>query len=312
MANFGTKALNSALNLDCLEMPFQPRWGLAWQYFPIVCSWSWPEIHCAPRDRPSWWCVDWTRSKWTTQLCTRSQKMCLCLAPTEFLAFPQKLQAAHYKEDSGINKRELDPEVISVLQQLLLHHSSATRWHASIHPVLQKLLTFWSYFGSAYCRDVSFASLAEAVCASHRAQLWCGSTTTATSGESWSSCKSVTTTGLLRRTVLNLSPQQTCDIFHSVCVCVCVWTASHIHQSSHSKANPYGSWRPFSERDCFSLSTQQHNWDVNRKTPGLGRCHPEVPWGAYTSLCGKKCIPWHEHDLWIIRLKFSADNPHGK
>lgn len=121
MANFGTKVLNSAVNLDCLEMPFQPRWGLAWQYFPIVCSWSWPGIHCAPRDWPSWWCMDWTRSKWTTQLCTRSQKTCLCLAPTEFLAFPQKLQAAHYKEDSGINKRELDPEVISVLQQLLLH-----------------------------------------------------------------------------------------------------------------------------------------------------------------------------------------------
>lgn len=146
-------------------MPFQPTGWLAWQYFlhfcrvflplpssvrePIVCSWLGLEDTVPPvtGQADDAWITAWTRFKWTTQLCTRSQKMCLCLAPTEFLAFPQKLQAAHYKEDREINKRELDPEVISVLQQLLL--SSPILCHSMRSCLAETLvLTFWFYFGS--------------------------------------------------------------------------------------------------------------------------------------------------------------------
>lgn len=84
--------------------------------------------------------------KWSTQGCNTSQRMCSCLAPTEFLAFPQKLQAAHYKE---LNKWELDPEVTSVLQQLVLNtrtHHHTTWWCAIIHLVLQEFLAFDTTF----------------------------------------------------------------------------------------------------------------------------------------------------------------------
>lgn len=149
-------------------MPFQPRWGLAWQYFlyfcrvflplpssfrePTVCGWSWPGRHCAPDDWPSWWCTDCCLNQIQMNDTVLYQK-----SEDVFMPGPHRIccissEAACYKEDSELNKCELDPEVISVLQQLLLNSPTlchSIRWHASIHPVLRKLLTFWFHFGSA-------------------------------------------------------------------------------------------------------------------------------------------------------------------
>lgn len=139
--------------------------------------------------------------------------MCLCLAPTEFLAFPQKLQAAHYKEDSEVNKCELDPEVISVLQQLLLN--SPTLWrsmtcqHTScLAETLDLLILLWL----PYCSAASFASLAEAGFASQERRSDVAGMTTVVSGKSWQHCNRVTIMGLLRGAVLNHSPWQTCEL----------------------------------------------------------------------------------------------------
>lgn len=135
--------------------------------------------------------------------------MCLCLASTEFLAFPQKLQAAHYKEDSEISKCELDPEVILVLQQVILPLNSPTPCHSMMchyTSCLAETLDFLILFWLPYCSDACFASLAEAVFASQEQGYDVAGTTTAVSGKPWQHCNCVVHHGAPQKCWPKLQP----------------------------------------------------------------------------------------------------------